>query len=249
MAILRQLYQAVLLCVAIHLAYQQNMAEDGYFYYQNSDYPKDCQEVLNQCTENDRNSGVYWIKPEGYEEPFEVYCDQITDGGGWTVFQRRHDGAVKFSRDWNMYKKGFGFFNQEFWLGNDKLAYLTNQKTYRLRINMTFSGQERYAEYAEFRITDEKGYYKIVQLGDFTPSGTTDLMRNQLDRPFSTSDRIPSTSNCASTQGAGGWWFGATCSLPNLNGIYTSSAHPGIHWQSGVTVTISEMKVKPAPTT
>lgn len=45
---------------------------------------RDCQDLLNKGVSQ---SGVYWIDPDGEDlgAPTQVYCDQITNGGGWAL--------------------------------------------------------------------------------------------------------------------------------------------------------------------
>ncbi|XP_071836575.1 uncharacterized protein [Apostichopus japonicus] len=145
-----------------------------YFFYQRSEYPKDCQDVQSQCSTSN-SSGVYIIKPDGFEEPFEVFCNNDVGGGGWTVIQRRDSGAVNFNRSWSHYKDGFGFLSTEFWLGNEKLSYLTNQADYELRVDILLSnGVSFFTSYRGFRIADEWGQYKATYIGayEINPPGT-----------------------------------------------------------------------------
>ena len=78
---------------------------------------------------------MYKIDPDGLGE-IEVYCDQKTAGGGWTVFQKRHDGSVDFVRVWDGYKRGFGNLTREFWLGLDKIHRLAVGSINKLRVDL-----------------------------------------------------------------------------------------------------------------
>ena len=99
---------------------------------------------------------------------FDVFCDQTTDGGGWTVFQKRLDGSVDFFLDWSDYKVGFGDLNGEFWLGLDKIHRLTSDDNSMLRVDMgDFEGNTAYAEYNMFSVMSENNRYKL-RLGSYS---------------------------------------------------------------------------------
>ncbi|XP_071835366.1 uncharacterized protein [Apostichopus japonicus] len=150
------------------------MLDLQYFLFQTLEYPRDCHEVLNQCSPTNAKSGVYLIKPDQYPEPFQTYCDHNTTSGGWTVIQRRVDGSIGFNRTWDEYKNGIGFLGSEFLIGNEKLAHLINQKRYQLRIELeNYAGQSYSLTYNNFRIADERGNYSITSLG--VVEGITDL--------------------------------------------------------------------------
>lgn len=68
----------------------------------------------------------------------QIFCDMETNGGGWTVIQRRSVGLTSFNRDWKQYKQGFGSIRGDFWLGNDNIFRLTRQPS-TIRIDMEVS--------------------------------------------------------------------------------------------------------------
>ena len=108
---------------------------------------------------------MYKIDPDGLGE-FEVFCDQETAGGGRTVLQKRQDGSVDFFRGWRDHKRGFGFFNGEFWLGLDKIHRLTKSGLHKLRFDLALHRETAFAEYSFFFAVDnETEKYKLSVAG------------------------------------------------------------------------------------
>ncbi|KAE8301125.1 Fibrinogen-like protein 1 Precursor [Larimichthys crocea] len=198
---------------------------------------RDCSEVF---ADGNVASGLYVIHPDGSPTALSVYCD-MNNGGGWTVFQRRRDGTESFDRAWVEYKHGFGDLfspDGEFWLGNEPLHYLTSQGNYDLRIDMEdFEGNQRYAEYKNFKVDDEKDQFQL-HLGEYTGNAGNALADVRGPRPagqkwagpgsgstrvkFSTYDQLNDESDdnakCIRHTKAG-WWF-SKCDAGNLNGHY-----------------------------
>uniref|UniRef100_A0A914WQN8 Fibrinogen C-terminal domain-containing protein n=1 Tax=Plectus sambesii TaxID=2011161 RepID=A0A914WQN8_9BILA len=82
--------------------------------------------------------GIYQIRPPGMDS-FDVWCDMTTDGGGWTVFQKRMDNCTTFwNRNWADYKSGFdGGLDRSYWLGLDRIHLLsTKDANITLRIDL-----------------------------------------------------------------------------------------------------------------
>ncbi|XP_029023544.1 tenascin isoform X3 [Betta splendens] len=208
-------------------------------------FPSDCsQELLNGI----RRSGATEIFPRGkLVAPVTVYCDMETDGGGWTVFQRRKDGSVNFFRGWKDYVKGFGDLNGEFWLGLDNLHNLTAMSRMSLRVDLRDRNESAFATYATFAVA-QKNYRLTV--GGY--SGTAgDSLSYHSNRIFSTRDRDPlqSITRCA-TSYRGGWWY-RNCHEANLNGLYgVNVKHQGVIWTSWrgkeFSIPFTEMKMRPA---
>ncbi|XP_014637793.1 PREDICTED: ficolin-2-like [Ceratotherium simum simum] len=208
--------------------------------------PRSCKELL---TRGHSLSGWHTIYLPDCR-PLTVLCDMHTDGGGWTVFQRRSDGSVDFFRDWAAYKKGFGSQLGEFWLGNDNIHALTAQGTSELRVDLVdFQGNHQFAKYRSFKVAGEADKFKLI-LGDFVGGAAGDSLTAHKDRFFSTKDQDNdlTSSNCAELY-KGAWWYNS-CHSSNLNGRYlpNQSTDQSVTWSSGkvsYSYKVSEMKVRP----
>ena len=172
-----------------------------------------------------------------------------TDGGGWTVFQRRQDGSVDFYRGWNDYKAGFGQLTAEFWLGNDKIHRLTASRRSSLRVALEdWNGVKVYAKYGKFNIGDEQAQYRL-EVGSY--SGTAgDSLAFHNNMAFSTKDRDDDRGynfKCA-VQWTGAWWYN-NCYNSNLNGQYLGDKNDdrGATWdgfRSSLSLKFTEMKLR-----
>ena len=180
-----------------------------------------------------------------------------TDGGGWTVFQRRESGLLDFYLGWNDYKEGFSYLDHEFWLGLDNIHRLTVAGgTNTLRVDLEdFEDNTAFAEYSTFNIGDSSTEYTLTIAGYSGTAG--DSMHNTHENgrannmKFSTkdNDNDAQSSNCA-TGHTGAWWYNK-CHRSNLNGQYLGSGSDswnGIVWyswgNSRRSLKFSEMKLR-----
>ena len=209
-------------------------------------YAIDCSDVLKS---GETHSGVYSTDPDG-KGSFDVYCDMRTDGGGWTVFQRRQDGSVDFYRGWNDYKSGFGRLTAEFWLGNDKIHRLTASRASSLRVELEhWNGVRVYATYGRFNIGNEQAKYRL-EVSSYSGTAGGDSLAYHNKMAFTTKGRDNDRyrrANCA-VPFTGAWWYNR-CQYSNLNGKYLGNKKDkqGIRW-SGFRGTLSlkfiEMKLR-----
>ncbi|OCT85829.1 fibroleukin [Xenopus laevis] len=213
-------------------------------------FPRDCSEIYKQGI---RENGIYTIQPIPLKQPFEAYCDMVTDGGGWTVFQRRQDGSVDFNRTWQDYKQGFGNLQGEHWLGNENVHSLTRLGQHNLRIELEdWYGVKRHAVYRKFKLASEQNKYRLTAReyqGNAGNALSYSRNYNHDNKHFTThdsdNDNYPS-GNCGMYYGAG-WWFD-TCLASNLNGKYYrgrySGVTNGIYWGTWYILTDKRTKQK-----
>lgn len=87
------------------------------------------------------------------------------------IFQRQINDSSGFFRNWNSYKNGFGDLMGSFWLGNDKVHVISNQREYQLLIEIVISITiNESLHYDNFRIGNEESKYRLESLGKYSGS-------------------------------------------------------------------------------
>lgn len=220
----------------------------------NGSRPRDCYDIY---TSGHQEDGIYSVFPTHDPAGFQVFCDMRTDGGGWTVIQRREDGSVNFFRGWDAYRDGFGKLTGEQWLGLRRIHQLTIQAHYELRIDLEdFENGTAFAHYGTFGVglhsvdPEEDGFPLTV--ADYSGTAGDSLLKHSGMR-FTTKDldNDHSENNCASFY-HGAWWY-RNCHTSNLNGQYLKGHHTsyadGIEWSSWTgwqySLKFTEMKIRP----
>ncbi|KAM4524852.1 microfibril-associated glycoprotein 4-like isoform 1-T4 [Odontesthes bonariensis] len=197
--------------------------------------PVDCSDIHHH--DNKTPSGVYTIYPIGSTSAVQVYCDMDSQGGRWTVFQRRMDGSVNFYRPWDQYKTGFGNAAGEYWLGLENIHQMTRQRNYELLVDMEdFEGKKVFARYSSFKVDAECDGYVLQVTGFSKEGGAGDGLLRHNGMKFSTFDKDQDiwSGNCAKSF-LGGWWYDQ-CHSANPNGVYRWGADKtlyavGVEWK------------------
>ena len=208
----------------------------------------DCKDVLEKA--GWKRDGVYLIQPPDEDKYRPIRCKMSILGGGWTIIQRRVDGSVDFSQDWEHYKHGFGEVSREFWLGNERIHALTNNgSTSELIFELqNVDGIFYYPYYQNFAMDSEANNYKLTvngfedakhgpQMPPYrfsTTDGNGEEFLNLDQADFSTLDDDNDTKgsgSCSNLYYAGaGWWF-KDCASVNLNGAWVVTGNHGVKWE------------------
>ncbi|XP_060658395.1 angiopoietin-related protein 3-like [Drosophila nasuta] len=186
------------------------------------EYEKQLQENLakslidfpTSCLPFGNSSGVHQIKATGFDF-FNVLCDSQAAGPGWLVIQQRVGGNESFNKDWDTYRKGFGSFDSDFFLGLEKIHHLTSSQNFELFVHfVALNGSTYNAQYDNFKISDEDNEYQL-QLGN---GNMEKGLKNSNEYPFSTFDRHPEYLDSLDCEESlkSGWWHN-NCLDWNLN--------------------------------
>ena len=185
-------------------------------------------------------SGVYKLSKGSFDNSVKVYCDMITDEGGWIVIQRnKKNSQVNFNLNWADYEEGFGDLDKEFWYGLKELHCLTQRGQWEMRVDYQFDNNTwSYLHYNQFSVGSASEEYPLT-VGGFTGVGTdwfNDKSYPQNGMKFSTADNDNEkwSSNCAAHYKSG-WWYNY-CYKININ-----RQPPDVRGN----VLFSEMKIHP----
>ena len=216
----------------------------GYDCCPNDCRPKDCYDLKCYMVSKAKD-GHHTIYP-GTTQPtsLQVSCDQETDGGGWIMYQRRVDGTVNFTKNWEEYKYMFGDHGDnttELWLGNENVYQVlqSNGNTeWELRIEAdAFDGTSCWLVASDFRMNNETLRYSMDwdNVSASKPGIMADWNYHKLI-PFTTLDNnLRQYGKRRVDKCKGGWWYVNYITI-FLNGEYSNQSVKTCMAGMGITI-------------
>merc|ERR1711972_876107 len=157
--------------------------------------------------------------------------------GDWIVVQHRGqhgNPADTFAKTFAEYEAGFTV-GEEFWLGLRKLAELTQEGEWELKVELSSWGKlgGKTATYSDFSVGPAPRFQLNVGKARMG-SRMVDALRYSSGAAFSAKDKDQDqwTGNCSKRFGSAGWWF-KSCFWSNLNGMNAATGlrrGTGIQW-------------------
>lgn len=227
-------------CISDCAQYDQLCSED-----EQSPVVRSCCHLANSSAE----TGVYLM--QGAEGSFAIKkarCDVSTDGGGWTVVQRRLNSSMAFNKSWVEFEEGFGNLTSEFWYGLKALHVMTTQGTWEMRVELEYTtGKLDYVHYNHVEVRGPEDGYRLNLSSEVEEKfREKDFMKLFSGMRFSTYDRDndgTGTINCAQWQ-QGGWWYPPSC---RADGSFNLNARLLNRWRSSsIQLARTEMKIRPS---
>lgn len=172
------------------------------------------------------SSGVYNVPSRKRIDDPRVYCDMITDGGGWMVILRRvNNDSLNFDRTWNKYIFSFGDLLGSYWHGLGNLKRFTDHGRFsrqELRVDLEdWDGNTAFAKYSTFRVAPEEDLFRLTVDGYSGTAGDGLSSSNGMAFTSKDSDNDMNVDNNCAVQAWGGWWF-KNCFQAFCNGRFSN---------------------------
>ena len=240
--VMNTIIQLVILTLTVLLV----NADDQYCTYRYKELAYNCSTpmiTIKNCCEIRKFPllpGIFKLSKGAFGNTVDVYCDTITDGGGWMVITKnKKSSTVSFKRNWTDYEEGFGDLNTEFWYGLKEIQCLTQTGKWEMRVDYQKEDTSwSYLHYKNFSLGSTREEYKL-NIDGFTGAGTDHFASQPLNgMRFSTKDNDNDghvSSNCAVSWGGAGWWYNKCA---DIGLTYVSP------WVGGKGMLSAEMKIR-----